>query len=192
MKNSEKIKMYYNNFCVDKKITNEYKRQMAILKAEYKKPMSLSAKLIVIFFTVISIIHLFVFPYPAPVSIMFAILTAMISTQINDFENTPEHIKKKEKLLEDFNRLGYYPQIKERDFFFNNPQCGDYDNYNECFICSVDGHFISEWNYFHRCNNSNQCVHCKKRLRALAPREYYIQHPFVPIDESISRYFEEV
>ncbi|MCI9112391.1 MAG: hypothetical protein HFJ99_07530 [Eubacterium sp.] len=194
LKNSEKIRMYRNNFDVESEIRNKCKRELEQLKEQNKKPIGHTLKLILIIIAIISAVLFFVKPIIAIIGLMILIATIIISAKSRDnsLVFNEEYQKEKEKIIVKYNNMGYFPQVSDSDMIYGDAVCGDYDELKECYVCSVDGHPISDWNYNHRCNNSNQCPHCKKRLSAMGPDGWFLEHPPRPIDESISEYFYDI
>ena len=197
MKNSEKIRKYRQNFEVDSEIIRNCKNELANLEESITVHMSKTTKLLIALIALISFICVFNRNFYTVIGVVLIIIIPIVSIihrqrLKSKAKQGDEYKNKKAEIIEKYNNLGYFPQIKERDFFFNDPHCGDYDEFKESYVCSVDGHFISNWNYHHRCNNSNQCVHCKKGLYALAPDGWYLEHAPITIDESISKYFYNI
>lgn len=194
LKNSEKIRMYRNNFDISSDVRNKCKQELESLKESSKKPMQSPIKIFLIITALISVILLFVKPILAIIGIIIIIATIIISanTRNSNLDYDEEYQKKREEIFRKYNDIGYFPQINDDVMLRGNQVCGDYDESRECYVCSVDGHPISDWNYQHRCNNSVQCPHCKKRLAALAPDGYFLNYPPRPIDESIAQYFYDI
>lgn len=194
LKNSEKIRMYRSNFDVDSDVRNKCKQELELLKESSKKPMQLPIKIFLIIVAILSVIFLFVKPILAVVGVVVIIATLIISASIrnSNLDYDENYQKQREEIYEKYNSIGYFPQISDDIMIRGNQVCGDYDESIECYVCSVDGHPISDWNYKHRCNNSVQCPHCKKRLSALAPDGFFLEYPPRPIDENIAQFFYDI
>ena len=196
MKNSEMIRKYRQNFEVDSEIIKNCENELANLEESITVHMSKATKLLIALIALISFMCVFKANLYTVIGVILIITIPLVSSihrhrlklktkQGNAYKN------KKAEIIEKYNSLGYFPQITEKDLFFYNPHCGNYDEFKESHVCSVDSHFISDWNYHHLCNSS-QCVHCKKRLYALAPDGLYLEHAPITIDESISKYFYNI
>ncbi len=143
LKNSEKIRISYQNFLAselpgNENIYREWKKDCEDLKREFK----------VSFFT------------------------ALLNPE-KRLKNNPEYKTRYDELLDKYNARGFYPQVTAEIAFLrnSNAKCGDYDPVSECFVCSVDGSMLYGREIdFCQCR---RCVECQKLLKALAPDDWY-------------------
>ena len=86
LKNSEKIRMYRNNFDVESEIRNKCKRELEQLKEQNKKPIGHTLKLILIIIAIISAVLFFVKPTSSSVSAQAYYLNRNVFVSLQNFE----------------------------------------------------------------------------------------------------------